>query len=78
MAEDSKWYIDNGCFNDTVWAFWLSYNNLLYRMRDPLCKDRVLNDSACHSTDKEQQAFLGKRYYLKKYVFFFHMITLLM
>ena len=71
MVEDSKWYIDNGCFNDTVWAFWLSYYNLLYRMRDPLCKYRVLNDSACHSTDKEKQAFLGKRYFLKKLCFLF-------
>ncbi|MBR6093040.1 MAG: glycosyltransferase [Bacteroidales bacterium] len=69
MADDSKWYIDNGSFNDTVWALWMSYHNLLYRMKSPFSAYRVLKDSACHSSDKEKQVKLSRRYFLKKICF---------
>lgn len=71
MADDCKWYVDKGCFNDTVWAFWLSYNNLLYLMQTPFSAYRVLSDSACRSTDKKKQILLGKRYFMKKMCFLF-------
>lgn len=69
MAEDSKWYIDNNCFNDTLWALWLSYNNMLYRMEDALSAYRVLDNSACHSTDKKKKDWLAKRYFKEKICF---------
>lgn len=71
MADDCTWYIDKGCFNDTVWAFWLSYHNLLYLMQTPFSAYRVLSNSACHSTDKKKQILLGKRYFMKKICFLF-------
>ena len=71
MAEDSQWYIKNGCFNDTLWAFWLSYHSLLYRMKDSLSAYRVLDNSACHSTNSEKRALLAKRYFKEKLCFLF-------
>lgn len=71
MAEDSGWYIANGCFNDTLWAFWLSYHHLLYRMEDSLSAYRVLENSACHSTDAGKMASLAKRYFKQKVCFLF-------
>lgn len=71
MVEDSAWYIKNGCFNDTVWAFWLSFHNLLYRMEEVFSAYRVLINSACHSTDIERQAALSKKYFNKKLCFLF-------
>ena len=72
MAEDSEWYINNGCFNDTLWAFWLSYHNLLYRMGDALSAYRVLDNSACRSTDADKRYLLAK----KRLASFLHMNTL--
>jgi len=71
MAEDSRWFVDQGCFNDTVWAFWLSYHGLLFRMSEALCSYRVLSDSACHSTDKAKQILLARKYFMKKMAFLF-------
>ena len=71
MADDSKWFIENGCFNDTLWAFWLSYHSLLYRMKDALSAYRVLDNSSCHSTNPEKRIFLSKRYFKEKLCFLF-------
>ena len=66
MAEDCKWYLENKCFFDTVWAYWFSYYGKLYRMEQILSSYRVLDNSDCHTTDPQKQFELAKRYYAMK------------
>ena len=66
MVEDSKWFIDNKCFFDTVWAYWFAYHSKIHYMPEHMLAYRELAESESHSEDKERLYRMDKRYWTLK------------
>ena len=66
---DSKWYIDQNWFYDSVMAYWFAYNSKIKFLDDELAAYRVLNNSACHADSPEKEAEYARRYFAVKWHF---------
>lgn len=66
---DSKWYIDQNWFYDSVMAYWFAYNSKIKFINEELAAYRVLNNSACHADSPEKEAEYARRYFMVKWHF---------
>lgn len=66
---DSKWYIDQNWFYDSVMAYWFAYNSKIKFINEELAAYRVLNNSACHADSPEKEAEYARRYFAVKWHF---------
>ena len=66
---ESKWYIDNNWFYDTIMAYWFAYNSRIKFIDEELSAYRILSHSAGHSISPEKQAEYMKRYFVVKWHF---------
>lgn len=66
MVEDSKWFIDNKCFFDTVWAYWFAFHSKIHYMPEYMLAYRELTESESHSADMERIYRMDKRYWTLK------------
>lgn len=66
MVEDCKWFIDNKCFFDTVWAYWFAFHSRIHYMPEHMLAYRELSESESHSADKERMYRMDKRYWTLK------------
>lgn len=65
-VNDSKWYIKEDYFFDTIWAYWFAFYSQIHYIPEELAKYRVLRNSACHSDDPNKLREYAKRYYAIK------------
>lgn len=68
---DSKWYIDQNWFYDSVMAYWFAYNSSIKFIDEELAAYRVLANSACHADSPEKEAEYARRYFMVKWHFIF-------
>ena len=68
---DSKWYIDQNWFYDSVMAYWFAYNSAIKFIDEELSAYRVLANSACHADSPEKEAEYTRRYFMVKWHFIF-------
>jgi glycosyltransferase involved in cell wall biosynthesis len=66
---ESKWYIDNNWFYDTIMAYWFAYNNRIKFIDEELSAYRILSHSAGHSILPEKEAEYMRRYFAVKWHF---------
>lgn len=66
---DSKWYIDQNWFYDSIMAYWFAYNSSIKFIDEELAAYRVLNNSACHADSPEKEAEYSRRYFMVKWHF---------
>lgn len=66
---DSKWYIDQNWFYDSIMAYWFAYNSKIKFINEELAAYRVLNNSACHADSPEKEAEYARRYFAVKWHF---------
>lgn len=66
---DSKWYIDQNWFYDSIMAYWFAYNSSIKFIDEELAAYRVLNNSACHTDSPEKEAEYARRYFMVKWHF---------
>lgn len=66
---DSKWYIDQNWFYDSVMAYWFAYNSKIKFINEELAAYRVLSSSACHADSPEKEAEYARRYFMVKWHF---------
>jgi len=66
MVEDSKWFIDNKCFFDTVWAYWFAFHSKIHYMPEYMLAYRELSESESHSQDTQRMYKMDKRYWTLK------------
>ena len=66
---DSKWYIDQNWFYDSIMAYWFAYNSSIKFIDEELAAYRVLNNSACHADSPEKEAEYARRYFMVKWHF---------
>ncbi len=66
---DSKWYIDQNWFYDSIMAYWFAYNSKIKFINEELAAYRVLNYSACHADSPEKEAEYARRYFAVKWHF---------
>lgn len=66
---DSKWYIDQNWFYDSVMAYWFAYNSSIKFIDEELAAYRVLANSACHADSLEKEAEYTRRYFMVKWHF---------
>lgn len=66
---DSKWYIENNYFYDTIMTYWFSCNSKVKFIDKEIAVYRVLENSACHSTEYDIQRQYLKRYFNVKWHF---------
>ena len=66
---DSKWYIDQNWFYDSVMAYWFAYNSSIKFIDEELAAYRVLANSACHADSPEKEAEYSRRYFMVKWHF---------
>lgn len=66
---DSKWYIDQNWFYDSIMAYWFAYNSSIKFIEEELAAYRVLNNSACHADSPEKEAEYARRYFAVKWHF---------
>lgn len=66
---DSKWYIDQNWFYDSVMAYWFAYNSAIKFIDEELAAYRVLANSACHADSPEKEAEYARRYFMVKWHF---------
>ena len=60
---DSKWYIKEDFFFDTIWAYWFAFYSQIHYIPEELAKYRVLCNSECHSDDPNKLREYAKRYF---------------
>ena len=65
-VNDSKWYIKEDYFFDTIWAYWFAFYSQIHYIPEELAKYRVLRNSECHSDDPNKLREYAKRYYAIK------------
>lgn len=65
-VEQSSWFIENNYFFDSVISYWFAYYSRIYFIPEDLAMYRVLEESGCHSKDKELAKKYEKRYFLIK------------
>lgn len=66
---DSKWYIDQNWFYDSIMAYWFAYNSKIKFINEELAAYRVLSSSACHADSPEKEAEYARRYFMVKWHF---------
>ena len=66
---ESKWYIDNNWFYDTIMAYWFAYNSRIKFIDEELSAYRILSQSAGHSILPEKEAEYMRRYFVVKWHF---------
>lgn len=66
---ESRWYIDNNYFYDSIHAYWFAYNSQVKFIDEELAAYRVLPNSACHAETYEKNALYARRYYSVKWRF---------
>lgn len=66
---DSKWYIDQNWFYDSVMAYWFAYNSAIKFIDEELAAYRVLANSACHSSSYDKTLEYDRRYFAVKWHF---------
>lgn len=66
---ESKWYIDNNWFYDTIMAYWFAYNSHIKFIGEELAAYRILSHSAGHSILPEKEAEYARRYFAVKWHF---------
>ena len=66
---DSKWYIDQNWFYDSIMAYWFAYNSSIKFIDEELAAYRVLTNSACHADSPEKDAEYTRRYFMVKWHF---------
>ena len=66
---ESKWYIDNNWFYDTIMAYWFVYNSRIKFIDEELAAYRILSHSAGHSILPEKEAEYMRRYFAVKWHF---------
>lgn len=66
---DSKWYIDQNWFYDSIMAYWFAYNSKIKFINEELSAYRVLSSSACHADSPEKEAEYARRYFMVKWHF---------
>lgn len=60
---DSKWYIKEDYFFDTIWAYWFAFYSQIHYIPEELAKYRVLCNSECHSDNPNKLREYAKRYF---------------
>jgi len=66
---DSKWYIDQNWFYDSIMAYWFAYNSKIKFINEELAAYRVLSSSACHADSPEKEAEYARRCFMVKWHF---------
>ena len=66
---DSKWYIDQNYFYDTIMAYWFACNSSVKFIDEVLSAYRILPYSAGHSILPEKEAEYARRYFAVKWHF---------
>jgi glycosyltransferase involved in cell wall biosynthesis len=66
---ESKWYIDNNWFYDTIMAYWFAYNSRIKFIDVELSAYRILSNSAGHASSPEKEAEYARRYFAVKWHF---------
>ena len=59
--KDSKWYIENNCFYDSIITYWFALYSKILFIEEELAMYRVLSSSACHTTDDNTKIKYNKR-----------------
>lgn len=66
---ESKWYIDNNWFFDTIMAYWFAYNSRIKFIDEELAAYRILSNSAGHASSLEKETEYARRYFAVKWHF---------
>ena len=66
---ESKWYIDNKWFYDTIMAYWFAYKCSIKFIDEELAAYRILSHSEGHASSPEKEAEQARRYYAVKWHF---------
>ena len=66
---ESKWYLDNNWFYDSIIAYWFAYYSKIKFIDEELSAYRVLPNSACHSNSTTKEAEYARRYFAVKWHF---------
>lgn len=66
---DSKWYIDQNWFYDSIITYWFAYNSRIKFIDEEIAAYRVLSSSACHADSPEKEAEYARRYFMVKWHF---------